>query len=104
MSNDFWGDKKLKGLLVSKVKVGKIRIEKNRDFCVISACASVNHCSLTAYKTNGHKRPPTFINREFAFILCKTHAFLENLPVSIRSMLGEIYAITACHSFDKIKV
>ena len=48
-----------------KVKVGKIRIEKNREFSVIWECASVTLYSLTAYKINKHKRPPTFINRDF---------------------------------------
>ena len=90
--------------MVSKVKVGKKRIEKNRDFCVISACDSVSHCSLTACKTNGHKRPPTFINREFAASLFKTHRFRENLAFSICSLFGRVYAISACHSLGKIKI
>ena len=90
--------------MVSKVKVSKKRIEKNREFSAISVCASVNHCSLTAYKINSHKRPPTFINREFCRILCKTHAFLENLVFSICSLLGRVYAISGCHSLGKIKI
>ena len=90
--------------MVSKVKVGKKRIEKNRDFCVILACASVNHCSLTSYKTNGHKRPPTFINREFCRILFKTHRFRENLPFSICSLFGRVYAVSTCHSLGKVKI
>ena len=92
MSNDFFRDKNLKGLLVSKVKVGKQRIAKNRDFSVISACASVKPCSLIVYKTNWHKRPPTFINREFAGTLFKTHRFRENLAFSICSLFGRDYA------------
>ena len=48
-----------------KVKVGKTRMEKNREFSCFLACVSVKPYSLTAYKTNQHKRPPTFINREF---------------------------------------
>ena len=63
---------------------------KNRDFCISSACAAVNHCSLTAYKTNGHKRPPTFINREFAGTLFKTHRFRENLAFSICSLFWRV--------------
>ena len=103
MSNDLFSNKKLKGLLVSKVKVGKKRIEKNRDFSVISACASVKPCSLIVYKTNGHTRPPTFINREFAASLFKTHRFRENLAFSICSLFGRVYAISVCHSLGKIK-
>ena len=87
--------------MVSKVKVGKKRIEKNREFSVISVCISVNHCSLTAYKINRHKRPPTFINREFAATLFKTHRFRENLAFSICSLLGRVYAISTCHSLGK---
>ena len=90
--------------MVSKVKVGKKRIEKNREFSAISACASVNHCSLTVYKTNGHKRPPTFINREFCRILCKTHAISEILAFSICSLFWRTYAISTCHSLGKIKI
>ena len=89
--------------MVSKVKVGKKRIEKNRDFCAISACASVNHCSLTTCKINRHKRPPTFINREFAGTLFKTHRFRENLAFSICSLFGSVYAISTCHSLGKVK-
>ena len=90
--------------MVSKVKVGKKRIEKNRDFCFISECASVNHCSLTAYKTNGHKRPPTFINREFWENLCKTYAISEILAFSICSLFWRTYAINAYGSLGKIKI
>ena len=104
MSNDFFRDKNLKGLLVSKVKVGKKRIEKNRDFSVISACASVKPCSLIVYKTNGHKRPPTFINREFAGTLFKTHRFRENLAFSISSLFRGNCAISTCHSLGKSRV
>ena len=39
--SDFFRDEILKGLLGSKVKVGKIRIEKNREFSTIFACVSV---------------------------------------------------------------
>ena len=90
--------------MVSKVKVGKKRIEKNRDFCVISACASVNHCSLIVYKANWHKRPPTFINREFAAGLFKTHRKTENFAFSIYSLLGRCFAVNACGSLGKIKI
>ena len=90
--------------MVSKVKVGKKRIEKNREFSVISACASVKPCSLIVYKTNGHKRPPTFINREFCRILCKTHAISESLAFSICSLFWRTCAISACHSLGKIKI
>ena len=90
--------------MVSKVKVGKIRIEKNREFSAISACSSVKPCSLTAYKINEHKRPPTFINREFAGTLFKTHRFRKNLAFSICSLFGRVYAISTCHSLGKIKI
>ena len=89
--------------MVSKVKVGKIRIEKNREFSTILACVSVKSYSLTSYKTNGHKRPPTFINREFCRILCKTHAISEILAFSICSLFWRTYAINACGSLGKIK-
>ena len=103
MSNDFFRDKKLKRLLVSKVKVGKIRIEKYREFSAISAYPSVKPCSLTAYQINEHKRPPTFINREFAGTLFKTHRFRENLVFSICSLFGSVYAISTCQALGKIK-
>ena len=77
--------------MVSKVKVSKKRIEKNRDFCVISACASVKPCSLIVYKTNGHKRTQTVINREFAAGLFKTHRFRENLAFSVWERLRYKY-------------
>ena len=67
-------------------------------------CASVKPCSLIVYKINGHKRPPTFINREFAATLFKTHRFRENLAFSICSLFGSIYAINACGSLGKIKI
>ena len=85
-------------------EVGKKRIEKNIDSCVILACAPVNHCSLTAYKINGYKRPPTFINRELAAGLFKTLRFRENLAFSIGSLFGRVYAISSCHSLGKIKI
>ena len=88
----------------SKIKVGKKRIEKNRDSCVISASASVKSCSLSVYKANEHKRSPTFINREFATGLFKIHRFRENLEFSVCSLFGSVYAINACHSLGKIKI
>ena len=87
--------------MVSKVKVGKIRIEKNREFSSIWVCVSVKPYSLIAYKINEHKRPPTFINREFRENLFKTHVFSENLPFSICSLFGRVYAINTCHSLAK---
>ena len=103
-SNDFLREQKRKRLLVSKVKVGKIRIEKNREFSCFLACVSVKPYSLTAYKINEHKRPPTFINREFWENLCKILFFSENLSFSIFSLFGRVYAISASHSLGKIKI
>ena len=90
--------------MVSKVKVGKIRIEKNREFSCFLACVSVKPYSLTAYKINKHKRPPTFINREFGENLCKTHRKIENLPFSICSLFGRWFAISTCQALGKIKI
>ena len=59
--------------------------------------------TLIVYKTNGHKRPPTFINREFAGTLFKTHRFRENLAFSVCSLLGSFYAISTCQALGKIK-
>ena len=59
--------------------------------------------NIIVYKTNGHKRPPTFINREFAAGLFKTHRFKENFAFSIRSVFWKTYAINACGSLGKIK-
>ena len=66
--------------------------------------SAVNYCSLIAYKTNGHKRPPTFINREFWENLCKTHAISEILAFSVRPLFWRAYAISACHSLCKSRV
>ena len=89
--------------MVSKVKVGKIRIEKNREFSAILVCVSVKPYSLIAYKINEHKRPPTFINREFWENLCKTHWKIENFTFSICSLLGRWFAVNTCDSLGKIK-
>ena len=64
--------------------VSGIRIR--RRFSIISSY------SLAIYKINGYKRPPTFINREFAAGLFKTHRFRENLAFSICFLFGRVYA------------
>ena len=90
-------------MLKSTMADNRILQPPNRDSCVISACASVNHYSLIVYKTNGHKRPPTFINREFAAGLFKTHRFREKLAFSICSLFRGNCAVNACGSLGKIK-
>ena len=70
---------------------------------VVPWSAPAVHEALTPYKINQHKRPPTFINREFWENLFKTHAFSENFPFSICFLFGSFYAISTCHSLGKIK-
>ena len=65
---------------------------RTRRIRIIIFHGRVNPCSLTAYKTNRHKRPPTFINREFAASLFKTHRFRENLAFSICFLFWIDYA------------
>ena len=41
---------------------------------------------------------------EFAATLFKTHRFRENLPFSICSLFGRVYAISICQALAKIKI